>query len=185
MSQSNPVAGLRYGEPVRRVIASYDNYAEAEAAVDHLADRHFPVERIAIIGRDVKLVEQVTGRITYPTAAAHGAAAGALPGALIGWIFGLLDWVDPLTSSLLLAIYGLLFGAVVGGLLNIAVYAMQRGRRDFATTHAMQPSRYDILADAEVADQAVRELEARGRVGRDTTRGHPGDDPDQRSEHTH
>lgn len=80
MSQSNhPVAGLRYGEPVRRVIASYDNYAEAEAAVDHLADRHFPVERIAIVGRDVKLVEQVTGRLTYLTAGVHGAAAGACP----------------------------------------------------------------------------------------------------------
>lgn len=43
MSQSNhPVAGLRNGEPVRRVIASYDNYAEAEAAVDHLARSTLP-----------------------------------------------------------------------------------------------------------------------------------------------
>ena len=181
MSQSDhPVAELRYGEPARRTIASYDTYAEAEAAVDYLADRRFPVERIAIVGRDVTLVEQVTGHLTYPIAAAHGAAAGALPGALIGWIFGLLDWVDPLTTSLLLAIYGLVFGAVVGGLLNMALYAMQRGRRDFVSTHTMQPSRYDILADAEVADQAIRELEARGRVGTDTPRGHPGDDPGQR-----
>lgn len=39
----------------------------------------------------------------------------------------------------------------------MAVYAMQRGRRDVATTRAMQPSRYDILADAEAADQAVRD----------------------------
>jgi hypothetical protein len=62
MDQSNHrVAGLRYGEPVRRVIASYDTYAEAEAAVDHLADQQFPVERIAIVGRDVSLIEQVTG----------------------------------------------------------------------------------------------------------------------------
>ncbi len=81
----------------------------------------------------MNLVEQVTGRLTYLTAAAEGAAAGALPGALIGWIFGLLDWVDPLTSGLLLAIYGLLFGAIVGGLLSLAMYAMQRGRRDFTT----------------------------------------------------
>ena len=181
MSQSgHPVTGLRYGEPARRTIASYGTYAEAEAAVEYLADRGFPVERIAIVGRDVELVEQVTGRLTYPTAAAHGAAAGALPGALIGWIFGLLDWVDPLTTGLLLAIYGLIFGAVVGGLLNMAVYAMQRGRRDFASTRAMQPSRYELLADAEVADQAVRELEARGRVGTDTPQGHPGDDLGQR-----
>lgn len=162
MSQSNhAVSGLRYGEPVRRVIASYDNYAEAEAAVDRLADREFPVERLSIVGQDVKLVEQVIGRLTYPVAAAHGAAAGALPGALIGWIFGLLDWVDPLTSSLLLALYGLVFGAVVGGLLNTAVFAMQGGRRDFTTVTVMQPSRYDVLADAEVADRAIQELEAR------------------------
>jgi hypothetical protein len=67
MSQWNhPAAGLRYGEPARRTVASFDNYAEAEAAVDHLADRHFPVERIAIVGRDVQLVEQVRGRLTYP-----------------------------------------------------------------------------------------------------------------------
>lgn len=165
MSQSNHTAeGLRYSEPVRRIIASYDNYAEAEAAVDHLADRKFPVERMAIVGQDVKLVEQVTGRLTYPSVAAHGAAAGALPGALIGWIFGLLDWVDPLTSGLLLALYGLAFGAVIGGLLNTVVFAMQRGRRDFATITVVQPSRYDILADAEVADRAIQELEARGRV---------------------
>lgn len=140
MDQSNhPVVGLQYGEPVRRVIASYNSYAEAEAAVDHLADRRFPVERIAIVGRDVNLVEQVTGRLTYLTAAAEGAAAGALPGALIGWIFGLLDWVDPLTSGLLLAIYGLLFGAIVGGLLSLAMYAMQRGRRDFTTIGPCSP----------------------------------------------
>ncbi len=128
----------------------------------------------------MNLVEQVTGRLTYLTAAAEGAAAGALPGALIGWIFGLLDWVDPLTSGLLLAIYRLLFGAIVGGLLSLAMYAMQRGRRDFTTIRAMQPSRYDILADAEVADQAVRLLEARARVGGEAARGLQHDGPDQR-----
>jgi hypothetical protein len=163
MRQSNrAAAGLRYGEPARRVIASYDSYADAEAAVDRLADRKFPVERLAIVGQDVRLVEQVTGRLTYPIAAAQGAAAGALPGALIGWIFGLFDWIDPLTSGLLLALYGLIFGAIVGGLLNVLFFAMQRGRRDFTTVTVMQPSRYDIVADAEIADRAIQELEARG-----------------------
>lgn len=165
MSQSKHHGeGPRYGEPARRVIASYENYAEAEAAVDYLSDRGFPVERLAIVGQDVKLVEQVTGRLTYPRAAAQGAAAGALPGALIGWVFGILDWVDPLTSGLLLALYGLIFGAVVGGVLNLVVFALQRGRRDFTTVTAMRPSRYEILADAEVADRALQELEARGGV---------------------
>ena len=168
MRQSNPHHdGPRQGEPARRVIASYERYADAEAAVDYLADRGFPVERMAIVGQDVKLVEQVTGRLTYATAAANGAAAGALPGALIGWVFGLLDWVDPLTSGLLLAFYGLVFGAVLGALLNMLMFALQRGRRNFATVTVMQPSRYDILADAEVADRAIRELETRGGANRE------------------
>jgi hypothetical protein len=36
---------VRQGEPAHRVIASYDNYSQAEAAVDYLAHRRFPVER--------------------------------------------------------------------------------------------------------------------------------------------
>lgn len=160
-------AALRPGEhaQARRVIASYDSYVEAEAAVDYLADRRFPVEKVAIVGRDVRLVEQVVGRMTYLRAALNGAAAGALPGALIGWLFGLFNWIDPLRSSLLLALYGLLFGALLGGLLHVVLYAMQRGRRDFAAVAAMQPTSYDLVVDVDVADQAARELESRGQVG--------------------
>ena len=50
-------------EQARRTIASYPTYQEAERAVDHLSDQGFPVERVAIIGQDVRLVEQVTGRM--------------------------------------------------------------------------------------------------------------------------
>lgn len=156
----------RLGQPARRVVASYDNYAEAEAAVDYLADQRFPVEKVAIVGRDLRLVEQVTGRMTYPKAALQGAAAGALPGALIGWIFGLFSWIDPLTSGLLLALYGLVIGAVLGGLLNLVVYALQGGRRDFSAITAMQPTSYDVVVDVDQADEAARVLASRGQVNR-------------------
>src|SRR3954452_1212676 len=73
----------------RRVIASFDDYADAEFAVDYLSDRGFPVERTAIIGRDLKLVEQVTGRLDNGRAALRGAVTGAL----VGWIFGLFNWI--------------------------------------------------------------------------------------------
>ena len=33
------------------VVGSYETYAEAERAVDHLSDNRFPVERAAIVGR--------------------------------------------------------------------------------------------------------------------------------------
>ncbi|MEW2081805.1 general stress protein [Streptomyces sp. NPDC005283] len=140
----------------RRTVASYETYAEAERAVDHLSDQGFPVERTAIVGLDVRLVEQVVGRMDYGRAALHGAAAGALPGALIGWIFGLLDWLDPVVAGLLLALYGLIFGAIVGVLLGLLLYALQGGRRDFASISTMQPTRYDIEVDTEVAEEAER-----------------------------
>lgn len=160
---SSHVVGTVHGQPARRVIASYDNYIDAEAAVDRLADAKFPVERVAIVGRDVRLVEQVTGRLTYLRAAADGAASGALPGVLIGWIFGLLNWINPLISALLLAVYGLVFGAIVGALFGVALHAMQRGRRDFTAVKVMQPTQFDIVADTDVADEAVRQLKAVAR----------------------
>ncbi|HET9677172.1 MAG TPA: general stress protein [Solirubrobacterales bacterium] len=75
------------GRP-RRAVASYATYAEAERAVDHLSDQKFPVERVSIVARDLKVVEQVTGRRGYLEAALHGLTSGALIGALIGWLFG-------------------------------------------------------------------------------------------------
>ncbi|MER7661464.1 MULTISPECIES: general stress protein [unclassified Streptomyces] len=146
----------------RRSIASYRTYAEAERAVDHLSDLGFPVERVAIIGQDLQLVEQVVGRLTYGRAALSGAASGALPGALIGWLFGLLNWVDPVLSALLLALYGLLFGAVVGAIIGLIAYAMQRGRRDFSSVQSVQPTRYEVVVGADVADRAAELLERLG-----------------------
>ncbi|MEU3859456.1 general stress protein [Streptomyces sp. NPDC028722] len=85
-------------ESIRLPWASNATYQEAERAVDHLADQGFPVQKVAITGRDVRLVEQVIGRVGYGAAALHGAATGALPGALVGWIFGLLNWRSPLRT---------------------------------------------------------------------------------------
>ena len=79
----------------------------------------------------------------------------AVTGAVVGWIFGLFNWIDPLVTGLLLALYGLIFGAVIGALLGLLFHALQGGRRDFASVHAVEPSRYEVLADAEVADEAI------------------------------
>ena len=157
-SPGSPSAATRFA---RRTVASYTSYADAERAVDRLADLDFPVERVAIIGQDLETVEQVTGKLNYPTAAWRGAVSGAVPGALLGWIFGLFDWADPLVSALLLALYGLLIGAVIGAIVAMILYALQGGRRDFASVTFMRPRRYEVVVDDEVADQASRLLGAR------------------------
>jgi hypothetical protein len=150
--------GTPQGRLARRTIASFGTYAEAERAVDRLADLNFPVERVAIIGQDLQTVEQVTGKMNYARAAWQGAASGALPGALLGWLFGLFNWANPIISSLLLALYGLLIGAVIGAILGMILHAVQGGRRDFASVTFMLPQRYEVVVDDEVADEAARLL---------------------------
>jgi len=142
----------------RRPIAQFSNYADAERAVDHLSDLRFPVERVAIIGHDLQVVEQVTGRLNYGGAALKGAASGALPGALIGWFFGLFNLISPLVASVVLAFYGLIFGAVIGAVLGVVMHALQGGRRDFDTVTMTVPTRYELVAAEQVADEAERLL---------------------------
>ena len=164
MSDQQPgtsdAGGAPFAEPPdRRSIASYTRYADAERAVDYLSDQNFPVERVAIVGHDVKLVEQVVGRLTYGRAALNGAGGGALTGLLIGWIFGLFSWIQPLLASFTLAVYGLVFGAIVGAVIGLVMHAAQGGRRDFSAVQIMQPTRYEVLVDTEVADEASRLLQ--------------------------
>ncbi|MET0703222.1 MAG: general stress protein [Mycobacterium sp.] len=156
-------SAVRPNEPARQVIASFDNYADAERAVDYLSDQKFEVNRVAIVGRDLEYVEQVLGRLNYGGAALRGAGSGALVGTLIGWIFGLFNWIAPLLSALMLAGCGLIFGAIVGALFGLLAHALQRGQRDFRSMSAFRPRSYDVVADVEVADRALQLLASGNR----------------------
>ena len=59
-------------QAARRVVASFERYEEAQRAVDYLSDEKFPVERVAIVGEGLRLVEQVTGRLTWWRATVKG-----------------------------------------------------------------------------------------------------------------
>ncbi|GIH90456.1 general stress protein [Planobispora siamensis] len=159
------------------LVGSYDDYAAAERAVDYLSDKRFPVERLAIVGRGLNGVEQVTGRLTPGRAALQSALqsalSGAVAGALFGWLFGVFGWIDPLVSGLLLALYGAVLGALVGGLLGLAGHALTGGRRDFSPVAGVRADSYDVLADAGVAEQVAQLLEAPNAPGRGRTGGRP------------
>ena len=72
MAEHSTVArsAVRPNEPARQVIATFDNYADAERAVDYLSDQRFEVNRVAIVGRELEYVEQVLGRLNYGSARA-------------------------------------------------------------------------------------------------------------------
>jgi hypothetical protein len=144
----------------RRTVATFTSYREAERAVDLLSDKGFPVQRVTIVGRDLRLVEQVTGRMSYGRAALQGALQGAALGVLFGWLFGLFNWINPIIASITLALYGLIFGAVVGALLGLFVHSLTGGSRDFSSVGGMQAERYEVLVDDKVADEAIRLLES-------------------------
>lgn len=142
------------GRRGHETVGSYTDYASAQRAVDFLSDRDFPVERLRIIGEDLRTVERVTGRLTTWRAALAGAGSGAVFGAVIGWVLGLFT-MTPLVSALILGLYGLLVGAVFGAVLGALGHAALRGRRDFSSVQGMVAGRYDVVAEPEVAGRAA------------------------------
>ncbi|MET0590909.1 MAG: general stress protein [Naasia sp.] len=148
----------------RETLASYPDYESAQSTVDRLSDSGFPVERTAIVGHGVSIVEQIEGRMTKGRAAGLGAASGAWFGLFLGLLFGIfapgLGWLAILVTSLAL---GALWGAVFGFFGHLAT----GGRRDFSSSRSLQADRYDVLVDAALLEQARHALD--GRASTTTT----------------
>ena len=141
-----------------RTVATFVDYPDAQAAVDRLSDDGFPVEHVVIMGQGLRSVEHVTGRRSYLQAAGSGALSGAFMGAFLGALFGLFSFFDPLTSAVVLALWGLVFGAVLGAILGLIGHAMSGGRRDFSSVRTVEAERYDVAVAAEHAADAERRL---------------------------
>jgi hypothetical protein len=143
------------GRPPQVTLHTFEDYASVQHAVDHLADHGFPVERVAIVGRDLRYVEQVTGRMTVGSAALVGALHGAVIGSLFALGFGLIFTYSPNPALPLLVLYGILAGGVLGALFGALSHAAGSGRRAFASVPSVVADRYDLLVDAGVADHAA------------------------------
>jgi hypothetical protein len=144
----------------RRTIASYANYANAESAVDWLADQGFPVDRGAIVGMGLRSVERVAGRMTAGRAALVGAAWGIIVGALLALLAGIFPWDSGSGEMLAYAVVlGAGFGVAVSGAL--VHEALSGGRRDFISATRIEADRYDVQVDADSADEAERLLSGR------------------------
>lgn len=151
--QAVPVQNV---DPSRAMVAvaTYPEYGDAQRAVDYLSDNKFPVEHTAIVGTNLRLVEQVLGRMTTGKAALLGLGAGAWFGLFIGLLFGIFvsgNWIAlVLTATAIGAIWGLIFGAVA--------HAMTRGVRDFSAVRSLQAGEYSVSVSAEYAEQARQVL---------------------------
>jgi hypothetical protein len=146
-------------EPTGLPVGTYNSYAAAQRAVDYLSDNQFPVEHITIVGKELRLVERVVGRLTTSKAATMGAGGGALWGLFIGSMIMLFASTQG-GSVLVLPVFSAAFGALLGALMGGVGHAMSGGRRDFSSRTSVVPTSYEILCQHQHAE-AARDLLAR------------------------
>jgi hypothetical protein len=158
MSNLGPMASRRQQglptPPKGESIARYVTYLEAQRAVDYLSDQQFPVQFVTIVGSGLRMVERVTGRLTYGRVALAGAASGAWFGLFVGLLMSLFGSSYPpgfvFASMAIGSAFGMLFGVIS--------YALTGGRRDFTSTSQIVASEYEVLCMPEHARAAVELL---------------------------
>ena len=143
--------------PQGEEIASFATYLEAQKAVDVLADSAFAVQAVTIVGSDLRMVERVTGRLSYPRVALAGALSGIWFGLFIGLLFSLFSEYGLATIMVCMAL-----GAAFGMLFGVISYAFTGGKRDFVSQSQVVASRYDVLCLGELAGEARNRLQSAG-----------------------
>lgn len=167
MSMSRPGAVPKVPTlPAGDEVAAYSTYLEAQKAVDYLSDNKFPVENVTIVGTDLRMVERVTGRLTY----GRVALAGALSGAWFGFFVGLLITLFAGEAGFQVMFAGIALGAGFGLLFSILSYTFTRGRRDFTSSSQIVAATYAILCGHDHASDA-RALLMRSPSGLGKSRG--------------
>lgn len=138
------------------VVASYDDYLSAQRAVDQLADSRFPVERVSVVGSDLRLVESVTARFSLTRAGLFGLGTGVWVGFMVGVLLVVAGVDTPWSVGELIG-WSAAWGAIAGLVFGLALYSTTRGRRDFLSREQITAARYDLMVAAMDAPRA-REL---------------------------
>jgi uncharacterized membrane protein len=147
MTTPLPLPALPDGMPV----GTFPTYAKAQEAVDYLSDNEFPVENVTIVGTGLRLVEQVTGRLTRGRVIQAAALTGALWGLFIGGVMLLFGGNN---VSILVPIITALIGAAFGALSGSMAYAATGGKRDFTSRSGVVATSYEVVCQARVAEDA-------------------------------
>ena len=138
----------------------FDQYVDAQKAVDTLSDNQFPVENCLIVGTDLKQMERVTARLTWGRVALGGLLSGVWLGLFVGLILSLFSRPsNPITLLLYTALYGAVFGLVW----SLVGYAFTRGARDFSSVSQVVATRYEVFCEHKFAQQG-REILAKAGI---------------------
>jgi hypothetical protein len=156
MSSQSNLRNLRSGLTLEwpQSLGVYEQYADAQKAVDFLSDHQFAVENCMIVGTELKQVERVTGRLTTGRVALGGLLSGAWLGLFVGLV---LSFFETGGNGLVTILSTLVFGALFGLIWALIGYAATRGRRDFSSVSRIVATRYEVLVEHKLAAQG-REL---------------------------
>lgn len=152
--QQNPRTTDMFKLEFPQSIGIFASYEEAQKAVDHLADAHFPVQNLAIVGTDLRSIERVLGRRTWGTVIGQGVQSGLSTGLMVTLLMWLFMQPENFVGLLITA---LLIGIFIGVAFAALGYWMSQGKRDFTSVSRTIATRYELLSEHKVAAQA-REL---------------------------
>jgi hypothetical protein len=142
--------GLELSYP--RSLGVFERYEAAQKVVDYLSDNEFPVENLAIVGTELRLVERIAGRLTRGKVAIAGAASGVWMGLFIGLAFALFGGGNALGFVITLVVLGAVFGAAWS---QIGYSAVTRGgTRDFSSVSQVVATKYEVLVEHKLEQQA-------------------------------
>ena len=154
-----PGSKVRLLDPVSaawNTVARFDDYETAQRAVDRLSDDGFPVEKLDIVGSDLRLVE----RVTAASRAAPSAGAGRL----------CRDTARAVHVGALFLAVAATGAAHLGSCLRVRAHASTKGQRDFSSVRQLVATRYDLIAREGTVDRAspcsARRAAAADRSGR-------------------
>jgi len=133
-------------------VATFAAFGDVQDALARLADEGFPIDGATVVGTDLRLVEQVSGRMTVWRAAGYGTVAGAWLGALIA-AFAAIFTGTSFGAVLSMLFGGIMLGALFGAVFGLVAYRFAGPRDGITGNVSLVASRYELRADPESADR--------------------------------
>ncbi|MFV0373814.1 general stress protein [Microbacterium sp.] len=121
-------------------IADFPSYEAAQKAVSSLIAADIPAKDIAIVGRGLRSVETVTGRLGYAAAA----RSGAINGILLGLLFSAIFVLGSPNAGVQVFIGVMLVGIALGMLMSLITYSLLRRRRDYTSMTQIIADDYEV-----------------------------------------
>ncbi len=139
------------GLPRGELLGRYRSYEDAQKVVDHLtAAEDFDVKALTIVGNDLRSVEHIRTRLTYPRVALGGAAQGAMFGAFIG----LLIYLFSPEASIYNLAFSVVLGMAIWMIIGVLGFAMRKGRREYASSSQLVATSFDVVCEFSSAQRA-------------------------------